>query len=84
MNPYMPIDKQNQAEDTMGPEEIGFDELAEEHSKEIDKRYKKREVNFGWYQDDNSIASKIYGKEPVIFTSTIEDGEIIHSEEAYG
>lgn len=23
MNPYMPADKQNQAEDTMGPEEEG-------------------------------------------------------------
>jgi len=40
-------------------------------------------ANIGWVQDDNSIASKVYGNPAVIFTSYIEKGKIFHSQENY-
>lgn len=57
------------------------------HYKEGVKRYGKKRfdgANFGWYADDRSIASKVYGDPIAILTSTWEsNGDIQHFEEEY-
>lgn len=60
--------------------------LQDAHEKEGSKRFGKRwaTANIGWGQDDLSIATKVYGDEPVIFCSEIdEDGTVTHTEEPY-
>jgi hypothetical protein len=65
---------------------ITEDQLWIAHMKALNKKYGKKragESNMGWYTGPNSISSKVYGKEPKIFTSQINKGKIYHSEEDY-
>jgi hypothetical protein len=63
--------------------------LINAHAKELHRRFKERAetANFGWYQDNKSICSKIYAqddKQAQVLTSTInKQGKIKHWVENY-
>jgi hypothetical protein len=63
------------------------DKLWEAHDKEGRKLFGKKRwdnANFGWYQEDNLITSKVYGRHPKTLTTFAhKDGSFEHSEEDY-
>ena len=60
--------------------------LFKSHLSEGHKIYGKRwnKANIGWAQDDDSIASKVYGDPCMIFTTSIDDPDkVYHSQKKY-
>jgi hypothetical protein len=62
------------------------DWLIQEHIKEGNKRYGKKRMdncNLGWYMEDRSICSKVYGDPCMILSTYYKNGEFYHDEEEY-
>lgn len=71
-------------EDEQDPEEKL---LWDAHDKEGKKRFKRRweKCNFGWYTEDYSISSKVYGSNPQVLMSYMDPvtKRITHKQEDY-
>lgn len=61
------------------------DKLWSAHGKEGKKRFGSRwkDANTGWYSEQDSVSSKVYGKPCMIFTSYYHNYEIYHEEDHY-
>ena len=59
--------------------------LIESHVDEGQKRYGSRwdDANIGWSSGEGFISSKVYGEDPKIFTTYLEDNKCVHKEEDY-
>lgn len=60
-----------------------WDKLVRVHEAEGKKRFGKKRwsmANIGWYTDDISITSKVYGEQTSYLMTRIEDSRYIHEE----